>query len=105
MSKKTRDADYSVEHSIQRLQERYGMTITEKEFHHISNQVKEFLQIHNKKNEENDFALLYDVSKQKDCMSYVVKIKNFNGQIIYCTFETGRNCITTFLPPITKRKN
>jgi hypothetical protein len=104
MSKKQRDENYSVEHSIQRLQERYNITITEKEFHNISTQVKEFLETHTKKNEENEFAQLYDVSKQKDCMSYVVKIKNFNNIIVWCTFESGRNCITTFLPPITKKK-
>ena len=100
-----RDERYSVQHSIERLSERYNMIITEKEFNNISNKVKEFLSEHNRTNEENDFALLYDLSKQKDCMSYVVKIKDFNGVAVWCTFEDKRNCITTFLPPITKRRH
>ena len=107
MSKKIRDENYSVEHSIQRLLERYNMIITEKEFHIISNQVKDFLLNHTKKNDENEFALLYDVRKQKDCMVYVIKIKDFNGIngiSVWCNFEDKRNCITTFLPPIVKKK-
>lgn len=109
-----KDNKYSAQHSIERFQERYGITITEREYQKLSLEVRTFLKSNNDKSNadkfsstkllsihkgfSNDFAEVIDVEKTKDGIQYVIKIKERYSIEIFCVYETARDCITTFLP-------
>lgn len=55
MSKTVRDTDYSVKHCIQRSQERYGLTINEKDYFDLCKNVKLFLERGKSQGFKNEF--------------------------------------------------
>lgn len=93
MVKLMKGVDYSVIHSIQRFEERYGKKISEKEYAELVEIVKKMIS----KNEN-----IVGKMKQGDKnIQYVLKF-HYDGIYIMPTFETERDTITTFLPIITK---
>lgn len=94
MSKITKDSNYSFEHSVQRFEERYGKVLTLEVYNKWNNLVKKwFLD-----KLDANFTLISEDKASKTNTSYIVKYNSDIG-VIYFTFETERNCITTFLPP------
>ena len=103
MPKTNRDGTYSLTHCQERLKERYGLDLTDKEYGELNKQVTEFLIEHQKRGQENEYAFLFDVSKQKTTTVYVLKIKSFKGKTIFVNYEDTRGCVTTILPPIVSK--
>lgn len=84
-----RDKDYSIQHSIQRFEERYGKIISKNQYNILVEVVRNYIR-------ENKF--ITGVNKvSKTNTQYVVNFIYENVNII-ATFETERDCITTFLP-------
>ena len=94
MSKPTKDSNYSFEHSVQRFEERYEKVLTLELYNKWNTLVKKWFL--DKK--DADFTLISEDNASKTNKSYIVKYNTEIG-VVYFTFETERNCITTFLPP------
>lgn len=94
--------DYSVDHCIQRAKERYSLDITSKDYDLLNQLVTLFLSKHQKRGEQDDFAMIFDIEKQGQSQIFVLKIKNFKGTEIFVNYDQERACVTTILPPILK---
>lgn len=103
MPKTQRDASYSLAHCQERIKERYGLDLSEKEYNELNNKVRDFLKIHTDRGQGNDYALIFDVTKQKTATIYVIKIKSFKNKEIFVNYEDIRDCVTTILPPILRK--
>jgi hypothetical protein len=90
MSKPTKDSNYSFDHSVQRFLERYGKVLTLEMYDKSNDLVKNWFLVKN----DNFFIISEDIVNKTN-KSYIIKYNSEIG-IIYFTFETERNCITTF---------
>jgi hypothetical protein len=97
MPKTKRDSAYSVDHSLQRYKERYGKELDLQEYNLWNDMAKSF--INNDKKNEN-ISTVSKIKVNDKNTSYTLKIIN-KDEIIYAVFETERNTITTFLPPMS----
>lgn len=91
MVRKNRDNEYSVQHSIERFQERYNTTLTTKQYYDLCNMVREMVQ-----NNQNITGI--EITSRKPLIKQWILRFNWNNMEIIPVFESKRDCITTFLP-------
>lgn len=94
MPKTNKDVMYSISHCIQRFAERYNKELDIKMYESWNSKIRNFIE---KNNNDENIILLSKKKVNKFNFSYVFSILWENSKV-YATFETGRNCITTFLP-------
>lgn len=113
MPKTDKNPDYSFDHCVQRVKERYGQDLTLKQY----NEWNKSLQLWVKTNGD---AIKFTKGKQTVEYNGIITLSNImplskikindknisytfkyvdSDSIYYLVFETERNCITTFLPP------
>lgn len=102
MPKTEKDQDYSVDHCIQRMKERYDVDITKKDYDQLNDQVKKFMKTYKNKNDTDKQLTIIGIEKQKSATLYVLKVESFKGKTVFINYEDVRDCVTTILPPITK---
>lgn len=92
-SKKRDDSiDYSFDHCVQRMAERYdSYELTRKTYDLFNEQVIKF----HENNKTITSINITRISKDKTTMTYLLEDK------YYCVFDPAKNRITTFLPPET----
>lgn len=80
--------DYSYDHSKQRAKERYGITLTRKDYDHLCDRIRRKNQVREVSTEKNgeDVQTLFEIG--------------YKGQILLAVYSGARDRITTFLPPI-----
>jgi hypothetical protein len=100
MPKTNRDFDYSIDHCIQRIKERYNLTMSKDDYNNLNKRVKNFIKTDQNKNDKSDFGFIINIEKYKDGKTYVMKIFNFLETEICLNFDTERDYITTILPNI-----
>lgn len=89
-----RDKDYSFEHCKQRFFERYQRELENEKYIKWNKMIQNKL-INLECNLDN--ISIISIDKNTITTSYIIKIIDENN-VIYCSFEKERNCITTFLP-------
>lgn len=122
MPKTNKDEEYSISHCIQRLNERYSMSITKEEYEDWNNRIREHVKINwdveVTKGRNKTLEQMCRISSMPINILCKNKISDTNYSIVlsflqpnkvnnysylpptlYPVFETDRNRITTFLPP------
>lgn len=90
MSKKPdKNILYSLEHSLQRFEERYCSLIQPDDYHKLVTIVREMV---------NEYKNVVSVEKGSSGQDIYVLQFTFQGQTVKPTFDTARDTITTFLP-------
>lgn len=97
MIKPVRDANYFIEHSLQRFKKRYGSTLPLKTFHDWNRKIRDII---SGIAYQTCITIISKITVTKTNDLYIVTITH-DGKKIYANFETERNCITTFLPTKT----
>jgi len=94
MPKQIRDANYSIEHSLQRFKERYEQNLPLKTYQEWNSKIRNLI---GGITQPSNMVIIKKTTVTKTNDSYVIEITHENKKI-YANFETERNCITTFLP-------